>query len=113
MSEKRPDPGLLAEISYYLAFASTGLLLLTFLLGLARVEALRPLGQLIWLVLITSAAGTFLGFAARSDFKRIEPTDRDVRRLRLGLRVNLMALGFMVLFVLFVIVVALLPNVGG
>nr|MBN1229669.1 hypothetical protein [Anaerolineae bacterium] len=111
MSEKRPDPAMFVEISYYLAFASTGILLMTFILGVLRIEALRPLGQLIWLALITSAVGTFLAFAARSEYKKAEPTDEEAYKLRIGLRVNLATLAFMIIFALFVIVVALLPTI--
>lgn len=106
----RPDPRTFAEWSYYLAIASAAILLMAFLLGLTRVAALQPLVNIVWLALITSATGTFLAAAARSDFKRNPPDEVDQQRARTGLRVNLLALILMFVLMLILVLIRLLPQ---
>lgn len=112
---KRPDPETFAAYSYYLAFASSIILTLTFILGLIPVPALQTLRQIIWLVLFTSAIGAFLGYAANADFKRRrrEPDEQAVRQARVGFRINLVALIVMLLILILVIVINTSPLVSG
>jgi hypothetical protein len=109
---RRPDPADFALYSYTLAFVSSGILTLTFILGLLR----SPLVQIMWLALLTSAVGTFLGSAARSDFKhRSRSVTEDVEhKANVGFRVNL---GFLiVLLILALVAIAgtlnLIPGFG-
>ncbi len=108
----RSNSDLFAEMSYYLAIASTLIMVLTFAIGMTRVEALSPLRNLIWLVLITSGVGLFMGLAARSDFKRAPPAAELVRFQKIGVRVNAAALVFMLMLSAIVIAMALSPSIG-
>lgn len=91
----RPDPRTFVLYSYYLAFASSGVMLLTFLFAL--VPFARPLVHVMWLALITSPIGVFLGVTARSDFKDQEVEEALKRKMGIGIRVNLLTLIFMLL----------------
>jgi hypothetical protein len=97
-------PGQFATYSYYLAFASSGIVLIAFLAS----AVLRNSGfyNVVWLALITGGVGTFFALAARSDFKHQAATEEDERHVRVGLRVNLATLVFMLIIVIFVIVVS-------
>lgn len=108
----RPDTRTLAAYSYYLALASAGVMMLSLLLGLIPGRVIGILQNVIWLVVITSALGTFCGFAARSDLKLDGGSEEDRRNARVGLRVNLAALIVMLLMVVFVVVLNLLPGIG-
>src|SRR5574341_863408 len=88
----RPDPRTFVLYSYYLAFASSGVMLLTFLFAL--VPFARPLVHVMWLALITSPIGVFLGVTARSDFKDQEVEEALKRKMGIGIRVNLLTLIF-------------------
>lgn len=108
---RRPSPVLFANLSYYLALVSVGILLLYSVLGLTglRVQALTPF---IWVVLITSAVGAFLAFAARSALPHTDATNRVMRRARTGWRVNLSAFVLMLLFALLFVMTALVPGMS-
>lgn len=108
----RSNSDMFAEMSYYLAIASTLIMVLTFVIGMTRIEALAPLRNLIWLVLITSGVGVFMALAARSDFRRNPPPEELVRFQKVGLRVNVAALVFMLLLSAIVIAIALSPSIG-
>lgn len=108
-----PDPKLFATISYYLGFASALILVVTYLLGLLTPGRQSPVGQIVWLALITSAVGVVLAWMARVEFQRMgTATPDDERHYKLGLRVNVMVLAFMTLLVIFVAIISLSPNIG-
>jgi hypothetical protein len=109
----RPDPRDLAQYSYILAFASAGLLLLSFLMGLLPGESLDVLGNLVWLVLPISGIGVALALMARTEFKRQDPGKEWMGKMRTGLRINALALVFMVLLALMVIGLSIMQAVGG
>ena len=100
----RPDPVTFAEGSYILAFASAFIILLTFILGFRAFDSVALLRQIVWLALLTSGVGVFLSYAARQDFKRYSGPDDAVRKARVGWRVNLAVLVFMVIIALIAIV---------
>jgi hypothetical protein len=104
----RPDPVTFAKYSYILAFVSSGILTVTIILGLIPGDAIAPLRQVMWLALFTSAVGTFLGYAARSDFKRNPVGDDLMRKAGVGFRINLIAFVVMLL----VAIIAIVVNVG-
>ena len=107
MSEsKRPDPATLAEASYILAIASVLILLLAYVLSWSG--AVGFLSRIVWLALITSAAGAFLAYAARKDYERIDAPEADVKRARAGWRVNLAVLVLMLVLAAIAIAVGLL-----
>ncbi len=110
-SRRRPSPARLADISYYLALVSAGILLLYSAIGLAGLHV-RTLTPFIWVVLITSAAGAFLAYAARSDLTSADPDNRAVRRARTGWRLNLAAFAVMVVFALLFALTALMPGMS-
>jgi cytochrome b561 len=102
----RPDPTAFADISYILAFVSAFILLLTFGLGFVRTAFFDTLQQvIIWFALVSGGIGTFLAYAARSDFKRYSGPADAQRKARVGWRVNLATLIFMLLYVLTFVVV--------
>jgi archaellum biogenesis protein FlaJ (TadC family) len=104
----RPDPVTFAEGSYILAFASALIIMLAFILGLHAFDSMAMLRQIVWLALITSGVGVFLSFAARQDFKRYSGPEDAVRKARVGWRVNLAVLVFM----LIVTVIAIIRGLG-
>lgn len=108
---RRTQPEAFATYSYYLAIASVGILLLYGLLGVLGIMG-GVLSQFVWVVFITSGVGAFFAFAARSDFRRHGPSEATLRRARVGWRVNLGALAFMLLFALVFIAVMLLPGIS-
>jgi hypothetical protein len=93
-------PSQFAAYSYYLAFVSSGIVLIAFVASILK----SPLFNIVWLALITGAVGTFFAMAARSDFKRKGASPEDENRARLGFRVNLATSIFMILLVIFMIV---------
>jgi hypothetical protein len=98
----RPDAAQLAKWSYYLAYGTSGFLALGFILGLAR----SPLQAIMWLAFLTSAAGAFMAWAAKSEFKRQRSSDTQaVKHAHQGWRVNLS--GFVVLILILVFMVIL------
>jgi hypothetical protein len=101
-------PGQFATYSYYLAFASSGIVLIAFIASMFK----SPIFNIVWLALITGGVGAFFALAARSDFKRQAATEEDERHLRVGLRVNLATLVFMVIIVIFVVVISSLPGMS-
>ncbi len=101
-------PGQFATYSYYLAFVSSGIVLIAFAASIFK----SPIFNIVWLALITAGAGTFFALAARSDFKRQAASEEDESHVRVGLRVNLATLIFMIIIVIFVIVVSALPGIG-
>ncbi|HEC23854.1 MAG TPA: hypothetical protein ENI95_13150 [Chloroflexi bacterium] len=103
---ERPDPVMFAEGSYILAFLSAFILVLTFIFGLKVFEPVAFLRQIMWLALVTSGIGVFLSYAARQDFKRFSGPPEAIRKARVGWRVNLAVLIFM-------LVAALVAIVGG
>lgn len=107
MGENRGAPDL-ATYSYYLAYASAAIMILAMLFAFIPVRFLAPLVHIIWITLITSAAGTFLAATARGEFKRRPPTEQEERRARIGLRVNIAALLFVLLLALAVVLVNVL-----
>lgn len=102
----RPDPRGMIQLSYILAFVSALILLASYALAwvLRGTDIGTYVGQIIWLALITSAIGTFLAFAARSDLRGQELPPDLARRLRVGLRVNLAALILMLLWTALIII---------
>jgi magnesium-transporting ATPase (P-type) len=104
----RPDPVTFAEGSYILAFASAFIIMLAFILGLHAFDSLAMLRQIVWLALLTSGVGVFLSYAARQDFKRYSGPEDAIRKARVGWRVNLAILVFM----LIVTLVAIIQGLG-
>ncbi len=108
----RPDPVLFARYSYYLAFASAAILLIAFIISVAShvVQSDLPgiLIHVVWLALITGGVGTFLAYAARSDFKRNPGPAEAVIQARIGWRVNLGALAVLAVSAFFIIIIRLL-----
>jgi hypothetical protein len=98
--DKRPDAVTLAQWSYYLAYASSGILLFGFFLLLLR----SPLTAIVWLVLITSAMGTFMAWAARQEFKGKPGPEDSVAMAYSAFRINLGTLIGMLILVVLVIV---------
>lgn len=102
----RPDPETFARASYYLAFVSSGILTLAMILGFLG----SSLSSIMWLCLLTSAIGTFTGYAARADFKRNPPEDGSlVMRAMTGLRINLGVLIVMILASIIAIILVVGP----
>ena len=108
----RPDSHDLAQYSYILAFTSAGLLLLVFLVGLIPIDALGVLSNLVWLVLPTSAIGLSLAFMARGEFRRQDPGKDWMNRMQVGLRINALALAFMVLLAIVVVGIGFVQGIG-
>ena len=96
----RPDPEVFAHYSYLLAFTSAGIILLSFVFWLIPGQIAGVLVNVIWLALISGIAGTFMGFAANSDFKRSPGSTQAIHEARVGLRINLITSIVMILFVL-------------
>jgi hypothetical protein len=97
------DSTMLADISYYLAFASAILLVPGF------IKALGPVQGIFWLATVTSAIGTVLGIIARGELNRAErPSSEAVRRARIGFLFNLII--FIVMLVFVILIVVLLVN---
>ncbi|HOA23910.1 MAG TPA: hypothetical protein PK801_14935 [Aggregatilineales bacterium] len=110
-SRRGPSPARLADISYYLALVSAGILLVYSAIGLAGLHV-RALTPFVWVALITSAAGAFLAFAARSDLTTADLDDRAVRRARTGWWLNLAAFAVMVVFALLFALAAFMPGIS-
>jgi archaellum biogenesis protein FlaJ (TadC family) len=104
----RPDPVTFAEGSYILAFASAFIMMLAFILGLRAFDSVAMLRQIVWLALFTSGVGVFLSYAARQDFKRYSGPADAIRKARVGWRVNLAVL----IFMLVVTVIAIIRGLG-
>lgn len=96
----RPDPEVFARYSYLLAFASGGIIIVSAVFWLIPGPVAAALVNVIWLALITGVAGTFMGFAANSDFKRSPGSEQAVNEAKVGLRINLLTSIVMILFVL-------------
>jgi hypothetical protein len=93
------DSAMLADISYYLAFASA-LLLIPFF-----IKALGVIQQIFWLSTITSAIGTVLGIIARGELNKAErPPSEAVQRAKTGFLFNLIIFIVMLLFVILAVV---------
>lgn len=108
----RPSAVDLAYYSYILAIASAAVLVLTLLVGLIPIDALDFLGNIVWLALPLSAIGLAMALLARSEFRRRDPGADWWRKMRIGLRINGLALAFMVLLSLLVVALALIPGLG-
>ena len=112
----RPDPHDLAYYSYILAITSSGLLLLVFVVSLAaRAAAIPALGiliNLIWLVIPSSSIGLALALMARADFRQQEPGKEWTNKVRVGFRINALALAFMLLWTIVIVLVRVL-GLGG
>ena len=91
MLKNRPDPETFARYSYLLAYVSSGIILLALIISIIPFPIAATLSNVIWLALITGIAGTFMGFAANSDFKRFPGTPEAVHAARVGMRLNLFA----------------------
>ena len=91
MLKNRPDPETFARYSYLLAYISSGIILLALIISFIPLPIATVLSNVIWLALITGIAGTFMGFAANSDFKRFPGTPEAVHAARVGMRLNLFA----------------------
>lgn len=97
-SSNKIDSTMLADISYYLAFASAALLIPFFF------KALGVIQQLFWLSTITSAIGTVMGIIARGELNRAERPPADaVQRAKTGFLFNLVIFVVMLLFVVLVV----------
>ncbi len=108
----RPEPSVFAQGSYILAFVSAFILLASFFLGFRIFDSVRFLRQIVWLALITSGIGSFLAYAARSDFKRRGGSDELQRRARIGWRINLATFVLLVILAVIQIVVLAMPGIG-
>jgi len=91
MLKNRPDPETFARYSYLLAYVSSGIILLALVISVIPLPIAAALSNVIWLALITGIAGSFMGFAATSDFKRYPGTPEAVHAARVGMRLNLFA----------------------
>jgi hypothetical protein len=107
---RRPDPADFALYSYTLAFASSGIVTLAIILSMLK----SPLVQILWLALLTSAVGTFLGSAARSDFKQRSASEEAKHQANVGFRVNLGVLIVMLIMALIAVAgtLNLIPGFG-
>jgi hypothetical protein len=106
----RPDPIQFAQWSYLAANISAGILVITFLIGLAPVEAVKPLGQIIWLIIPTGAVGAFLGYAAGADFKKHPGPPEAVKQAQWGFRLNSAIFSLGVLLAVFLVVLNLMAG---
>jgi hypothetical protein len=106
----RPDPEMFARYSYYLAFVSAFILLLTFLIRFVRVPIASVLINLVWLALVTGIVGAFMGFAASRDFKRKPASDDIMHEARIGFRINLGVTLIMLLLGFFAIVIQVVTS---
>ena len=106
----RPSAVDLAYYSYILAIASAAVLVLTFIIGM--IDALGFLTKIVWLTLPISAIGLTLALLARSEFKRRDPGVEWIQKMRIGLRINGLALIFMVMAVLLNTAIALIPSLA-
>ena len=94
------DSTMLADISYYLAFASALLLVPAFIRALGVVQ------QIFWLSTITSAIGTVLGLIARGELSKAQRPPADaVQRAKVGFMFNLII--FIVMLALIIVNVVL------
>src|SRR5574340_494575 len=114
MTTNRPDATLFARGSYYLALATSGIILLVLILTVLRQSGLG--GLLVWLAIMTSAVGTFMAWTARKEFKVTPPPDDIQGMANLGWRINrlsLILLGVLMLFQLVILQVIsrLLPAI--
>jgi hypothetical protein len=102
---RRPSPAAFARYSYILAFVSSGVVTLAIILSMLK----SPLVYIVWLALLTSAIGTFLSSAARSDFKHKQRsvTEEAKHQANVGFRVNLAFLILLLILALIAIVGAL------
>jgi len=91
MLKNRPDPETFARYSYNLAYVSSGIILLAIIVSLIPLPIAATLANVIWLALISGVAGTFMGFAANSDFKRYPGSEEGIHAARVGFRLNLFA----------------------
>lgn len=98
MMKNRPDPETFARYSYLLAYVSSGIILLSLIISIIPLAIATVLSNVIWLALISGIAGTFLGFAANSDFKRYPGSPEAVHAARVGFRLNLFATIVIMLF---------------
>ena len=107
----------LAQFSYIAAFSSAGIILLVLIVGIIPLEALKILSHLAWLALPISAIGVAMALMARSDFKRRDPGPESWQRVRVGLRINALSLGALVLLMLvgiiFPVLLAAMGSSGG
>ncbi|NDJ54318.1 MAG: hypothetical protein GYB68_14700 [Chloroflexi bacterium] len=103
----RPDPELFADLSYGLAIISSVIVAVSFIIGLLPIEALRPFGNIVYLALVTSAIGAFLGYAAQSDMRRQRNPDEDMlRRARQGLVINSLYLAALALLTIVLLIIS-------
>ena len=109
---QRPDPELFATISYYLGFASSGIILLSLILGFLRLPGVF----IIWLALITSSVGMFAAWAARQDFAKSGGSEEAIGRAEMGWRYNRISLigmlAFLVIVLLIRVAITLLPSIS-
>lgn len=105
----RPDPVQFARLSYAMGFVTSGILALAFILGMVGVG----LGWIVWLALVSSAAGTFMAWAARRDFKTQPPPPEIERTLKVAWRVNLGSLILMFIVLILYLIIRLVFSTGG
>lgn len=108
----RPSPQIFARYSYYLAFVSSGIILLSLLLSAIPGDVGSVLVNVVWLAFISGIAGTFMGWAATSDFKRRPADDESIHQARIGFRINLGATIVMVLMALIGVVMRILSSIS-
>jgi hypothetical protein len=89
MMKNRPNPEVFAYYSYRLAYVSSGIVLLSIIISIIPGPITGALSNIIWLALVSGIAGTFMGFAASSDFKRVPGSAEAVHAARVGFRLNL------------------------
>lgn len=104
----RPDPMTFIQYTYNLAIASAAVIsagMIAFMLSsIPFLRFLSAIGQVIWLGLVTSAAGSFFAFAARSDLKGQALPEDLKKKLATGWRFNLILLVLMMAITLLTLI---------
>lgn len=96
----RPSAVQFAQWSQYLAYATSAIMLLALILNWAGT----PFGAIVWFAFLTSAAGAFMGWAARRDFKAQPGPEDAMLMARRGWRTNLIAFILLTVMLLGVII---------
>lgn len=110
----RPSPALFAKYSYYASWASLAAILIMIVLtffGHGDVIVILA-NTILWLTVAVSSVGTFLGYAARADFKNRPGEEEAMKQANLGFRYNGWAAAATLLFGLFTIIVRFLLGSG-
>lgn len=106
----RPDPETFARYSYYLAYASSAIILLSLIFWIIPGPVGTVLSNMVWLALVTGIAGTFMALAARSDFKRVPASEEAAHAAKFGLRLNLLTTVVVILFAVIAIAAQIMSS---